>query len=155
MRRPIRIVLACATTALVVGCWGATTWPLAKGQPAPRDGQIQFIPWAEVDVGGSATSAANALEIRACVAGKEGMLVEGRVDRMGVITAILVTGGDPTSAGIRAGFAEPPVGSYPGAVPGVFSLNIPWADRDSLFALLDPNGGSAGTLIDVETCPRR
>ncbi len=118
------------------------------------DGQWVFIPVANVSSALSRPDGPVVL-IQSCEASTLGLRVAGRVDPAFEPGPIMVSGGDPSSPGIRVGAAEAANARLlPGAVVGDFVVVLPWAGKRSVFAVAaSESGAGSGGQGPATHCP--
>lgn len=111
---------------------------------AIRQGQLVFLVGAPGE-SNQFDAEVGSVVILACTSDAEGLRVSGHVDASGELVSILVSPGDPTTAGraVSVGFAES-AALLPAAVAGDFRITLPWATRSSTFTVADANSFLAG-----------
>lgn len=115
----------------------------ASAGTSGSDGQWIFIPAANVSTALSRPDGPVVL-IQSCEASTQGLRVVGRVDPAFEPGPILVSGGDPSSPGIRVGAAEAANARLlSDAVVGDFIVVLPWAGKRSDFAVAASESGEA------------
>lgn len=135
------VLVACvvATSSICSACHYQPT------DEAPRAGQIVFLAVPEAEAVPPAPLSSGRLTIQSCTPVGSGIRVVGHVRPLAPQTFVLVTGGERDSSGTRIGVSDLIDRGYPGARPGDFSVDIPWASATSRFAATDdPGPGGAG-----------
>lgn len=117
--------------------------------PASAVGQVVFAPMGTPSSG---ESGASDLRIEGCMPTPDGIRVVGHVTAESALVTVQVTGGDPTSAGVRVGLAQAEQTQRPpGATVGDFEVVLPWADSSSEFVLVGP--ANVSPEFKIASCP--
>jgi hypothetical protein len=135
---------------VVIALAGAIVFLSTESQDSRIYGYLLFSPATSVPSG----AGEGTLRIDECRMTPKGLYVQGYVAPGDPPVEIGVAPADPTSAGLRVGVAfAAHAQRSAGMVPGDFRVVVPWATRDSRFAII-ARGQWGSALESAEQGPR-